>query len=68
MSPQLTEPASEVEVLRAELAIRKRQLGLLANCLSHIQTSDIAPEPIRIAATAAIEGANALTKEIVRVH
>jgi hypothetical protein len=48
----------------AELEIRKRQVGLLANCLSHIQGSPIAPEPIRVAATAAIVGASELTKEI----
>jgi hypothetical protein len=55
---------ADVPDAAAELEIRKRQVGLLANCLSHIQGSSIAPEQIRIAATAAIVGASELTKEI----
>lgn len=55
---------TSVEKLQAELAVRKRQIGLMSNCLSHIQNSPIAPEPIRIAATAAISGASELTNEI----
>jgi hypothetical protein len=51
---------TDLDTLRAELAIRKQQIGLMGNCLSHIQNSPIAPEPIRIAATAAIMGASDL--------
>lgn len=53
-----------IEALKAELAIRKQQIGLMGNCLSHIENSPIAPGPIRIAATAAIVGASELTKQI----
>ena len=58
------QPQTTIEQLKAELAIRKRQIGLMGNCLSHIQISPIAPEPIKIAATAALAGASELMKEI----
>lgn len=48
----------------AEIEIRKRQIGLLGNCLSHIENSAIAPEPIRVAATAALAGAMELTESL----
>lgn len=51
---------TEIEALKAELEIRKRQIGLMGNCLSHIQDSPIAPEGIRVAATAALVGASEL--------
>jgi hypothetical protein len=53
-----------IERLETELAVRKRQIGLMGNCLSRIQNSPIVPEPIRIAATAALVGASEFAKEI----
>lgn len=56
----MMDAANEIERLHAELAVRKRQVGLMANCLSHIREGDVAPEPIKVAATAALAGAEQL--------
>lgn len=58
----MSETQTTIERLEAELAVRKRQIGLMGNCLSHIETSPVAPEPIRVAATAALVGAGQLWK------
>lgn len=48
-----------------ELALRKRQVGMLANCLSHIENSPIAPEGIKQAASLAIIGAGQIAGQII---
>lgn len=55
---------TEVDQLRAELALRKQQIGIMANCLDHISKGSVAPKPIKIAADVALAGAMQIADEI----
>lgn len=55
----------ETQALKAELAIRNQQIGLMGICLSNIENGAGVPEPVRNAATAALADASALANSIV---